>query len=252
MITYPLFERFESLHYLITEKDRTKPCVGSMALHTGEASDAIRHNRRAAVADTPFASMTIVLADQTHSDNVVCIEEAHTRGWRTLDDAVPHCDALISPLSHVALGILTADCVPILLFDPTQRIIAAVHAGWRGSQKRIVAKTVATMQRRYGSKPSDIVAAIGPSIRGCCYEVDHNVAKHFETIPNALQAKQNGKWMLDLSAVNRHQLLDAGLNPAHIDIAPVCTACDTEHFFSYRAEACSGRFLSLIARTSPS
>ena len=228
----------------------------SLALHTGEEASKIIQNRQA-VRDALGidAQYRIVLADQTHSDHIHVVTQAKTCGWQERKSAIASCDALVTAQKGVMLGILTADCVPVLLFDPKQEVVAAVHAGWKGTKANIVAKTVACMEAHFGCNPHDIIAAIGPSIGGCCYEVGEEVATHFSRIEGAYTKKENGKYLLNLKYINKYQLLKAGLLLKNIEQSEVCTACDSDRFFSYRKEqGCSGRFMSLIGMrpSSPS
>ncbi len=188
-----------------------------------------------------------VTASQTHSDHVHIVTKKESRGWRDMEDAVADCDALVTDQKGVMLCILTADCVPILLCDPVKKVVAAVHAGWRGTEAKIVAKTVGKMKEAFGCNPSDIVAGIGPAIGACCYEVGEDVAKHFRDRPDVLEEKEGGKYMLNLPLENRLQLMGAGVPQAQIDQSGICTACESDSYFSYRKEqGCSGRFMSLI------
>jgi YfiH family protein len=181
-------------------------------------------------------------------------------------------DASFTNSRGILLGIQTADCVPILLVDVKKRAVAAIHAGWRGTLARIAEKTVGEMRKQFGSKPADILAALGPSIGGCCYEVGTELVTEFTSQfadaedyfdeprtgeePNPLQ------WLnmmppghqpppknvrLDLRKANRSQLLAAGLRDANFFVSDLCTACHTDLFFSYRKErANSGRLLAVI------
>lgn len=181
-------------------------------------------------------------------------------------------DASLTDVPGLLLGVQTADCVPILVVDPRKRVVAAVHAGWRGSLARIAEKTVGQMRMRFGSRPSDILAALGPAIGGCCYEVGTEVVTKFTSQfadaeewfdelrtgdePNPLQ------WLnmmppghqpppknvrLDLRKANRAQLLAGGLSDKNIFVSDLCTACHTDLFFSYRKEVDrSGRLMSVI------
>ncbi|KYJ87611.1 peptidoglycan editing factor PgeF [Sulfurovum riftiae] len=247
------FYRFKNLSnepdcmHAVTKKDPNEPYALSLALHTGEALDEIVANRQKIIEELDLAEKTyFVVAEQTHSDNITVITQTGTKGWEALEDAVAESDALITDLPGVMLAILTADCVPILLFDRKKKVAAAVHAGWKGTRSQIVLKTVRKMVEVYGSDPADILAGIAPSIGICCYEVGEEVAKHFVDIPEALSQKGE-KYMLDLPAVNHYQLLKAGLLEQNIELSGVCTACEVESFFSYRKEeGCSGRFMSLI------
>jgi len=181
-------------------------------------------------------------------------------------------DASYTNASGTLLGVQTADCVPILLVDPKKRAVAAIHAGWRGTLARIAEKTVGEMRAHFGSKPSDLLAALGPAIGSCCYEVGTELVTEFTSQfadadeyfdeprtgeePNPLQ------WLsmmppghqppaknvhLDLRKANRSQLLAGGLREAHVFVSDLCTACHTDLLFSYRKEADrSGRLLSTI------
>ena len=247
------FYRFKNLSnepgcmHAVTKKDPNEPYALSLALHTGEALDEIVANRQKIISELDLSEKAyFVVADQTHSDHITVITEAATKGWEALENAVADSDALITDLPGVMLVILTADCVPILLYDRKKKVAAAVHAGWKGTRLQIVFKTVEKMVEEFGSDPADILAGIAPSIGKCCYEVGEDVAKHFFESPEALKRKGE-KYMLDLPAVNHHQLLEAGLQENNIELSGVCTACEVDSFFSYRKEqGCSGRFMSLI------
>ena len=247
------FYRFKNLSHepgcmhAVTKKDPNEPYALSLALHTGEALDEIVANRQKIISELDLSEKAyFVVANQTHSDNITVITEPETKGWEALENAVADSDALITDLPGVMLVILTADCVPILLYDRKKKVVAAVHAGWKGTRAQIVYKTVKKMEEVYGSDPSDILAGIAPSIGKCCYEVGEEVAKHFAEVPEALK-KKGKKYMLDLPAVNHYQLRKAGLEEANIELSGVCTACEVDSFFSYRKEqGCSGRFMSLI------
>jgi YfiH family protein len=218
-----------------------------MALHTGEPISQIIRNRRELVRALGVADRYhFVTAGQTHSDNVKVIEAKETRGWERLDDAIEDCDALITAKVGVILMILTADCVPLLLYDPVKKVVAAVHAGWKGTKAQIAAKTIETMQDRFGCDTSEIIVGIAPSIGVCCYEVGEDVASHFFGYAQELE-QIGAKYRLDLPGINRRQLLLAGIKEEHIEMSGICTACATDRYFSYRKEqGCSGRFMSLI------
>jgi YfiH family protein len=191
----------------------------------------------------------------------------------------PPCgDALVTDQPGILLSVLTADCVPLLLVDPARRAIAAVHAGWRGSLERIAEKTVSEMRRGFQSQPEELLAAIGPSIRSCCYEVGSEVVEAFcgrftgwegyfrqpppddgsralalkypliflSTRPPDRAPKGVAAARLDLVAVTRDQLQNAGLRSANIHVADYCTACRTDLFFSHRKEGKTGRMMAAI------
>ncbi len=181
-------------------------------------------------------------------------------------------DASTTNTPNLLLAVQTADCVPILLVDPKKRAVAAIHAGWRGTLVRITEKTVGRMRQEFGSKPSDLHAAMGPSIGQCCYEVGVELVTKFTALfadgheyfdeprtgdePNPIQwlnMKPPGHQPppknvhLDLRKANVSQLQSAGIRAANIYASDLCTACNTDLLFSYRREgALSGRLLSVI------
>jgi len=178
----------------------------------------------------------------------------------------PAGDALMTAEAGLLLTVRIADCLPVLLVDPKQRAVAAVHAGWRGALERVIEKAVGDMQLAFGSDPQQLLAVLGPSIHACCYEVGEEVveafdgrfappAPFFRTLPHRPEAatdrhailflsahppghapEQVPAAHLDLVAVAQHQLTSAGVAPSRISVADYCTACRTDLFFSHRKE----------------
>ena len=149
-------------------------------------------------------------------------------------------DALITDVAGAMVAVRTADCIPVLLVDTRLRAVAAVHAGWRGTVQRISALTVDAMISRFGSRPQDLTAAIGPGIGPCCYEVGEEVAAQFPE-----RADLQGRTRVDLPEANRRQLIAAGLSPERIYKAGLCTCCSGEEFYSWRREhSRSGRMIA--------
>ena len=245
--TFAHFKKSPSLLHAVTTKLHDHPHSFSLALHTGDPAQSIISNRNRLSTLLEYnGALHFIVANQTHSDNIKLITKKETRGWERLSDAIEDCDALITDLKGVVLNVLTADCVPVLLYDRQKEVIAAIHAGWKGTKAHIVSKTVQKMQEEYGCDPQDIIAGIAPSIGRCCYEVGQEVAEQFFDIPEGYTPKGE-KYMLDLPFINKQQLLEAGLQKEHIEMSDTCTACDVERFFSYRKEqGCSGRFMSMI------
>ena len=235
---------YSSLINLVSKKKQANSYSFSLALHTNENPKKILQNR--AIIQAQFPCMKFIVANQTHSSNIEVIKEVKTRGWDIQSSVIQDCDALITNKKGLMLTILTADCVPVLLFDPKQSVIGAVHAGWRGTEQGIVHKTILEMQKVFGSNPTDIVVGIAPSIGRCCYEVGEDVAKYFFE-DSASFSKKEDKFMLDLPYLNKMQLLKAGLLEQNIEMSNVCTSCAVDDYFSYRNEqGCSGRFMSMI------
>jgi len=245
--TFTHFKKSPSLLHAVTTKSNDLPYAFSLALHTGEDVDNIIANRnRLSSLLQSNEPLHYIVANQTHSDNITVITQQETKGWESLSDAIENCDALITDVKGVVLNVLTADCVPILLYDAQKEVVAAVHAGWKGTKAQIAYKTVQKMTQMYGSDPKEIIAGIAPSIGRCCYEVGKEVAEHFFDSPEGFTSKGE-KYMLDLPFINKEQLLAAGLLEENIEMSHTCTACNVERFFSYRKEqGCSGRFMSMI------
>jgi hypothetical protein len=147
-------------------------------------------------------------------------------------------DATITSRPGLAICIKTADCVPVLIVDKVRKVIAAVHAGWRGTASGISAKVIRLMQKQYGSVPQHILAAIGPSIGKCCYEVDSFAAEAFALLKGKedflFPKRTKNKWIVDLPAANRRQLLDCGIPEQNIELSGYCTMCHQNIFFSHR------------------
>ena len=236
--------KHQIITHLITQKDESQECGFSLALHTNENPKSILKNRGAIQKKLP--NREFIVANQTHSDNIKVITTPQEQGWSELSTAIENCDALITNQKGIMLTILTADCVPILLFDPKKEVVSAIHAGWNGTYKEILYKTIKKMQKEFDCNPKDIIAGVAPSIGRCCYEVGEDVAKHFFDDSSAFDTVGD-KYMLDLPYINQQQLLKAGLLLKNIELSNICTACEVENYFSYRKECgCSGRFMSMI------
>jgi YfiH family protein len=221
-------------------------------------------NRRRFQSALGVKSLKLIVLKQFHS--------AVVRAFRSAPAEPCQGDAAITSAAGLLLGIQTADCVPILVVDPKNRAVAAIHAGWRGTLARIVAKTVGQMQMQFSSKPSDLLAAIGPSIGLCCYEVGAELVTEFRSQfagasdwfdePSTGEEPNPLQWLnmmppghqpppkgvhLDLPKADRAQLLEAGLARENIFSSNLCTACHPSLFFSYRKQGfASGRLLSAI------
>lgn len=205
--------------------------------------------------DSGGSRKTICRLKQVHSDHVVEICEEDSEKYRKEE-----ADAMVTRLKGIALTIVTADCIPLLFCDPNKKIIAAAHAGWRGTSAKIAQQTVRKMIE-HGADTKDIYVALGPAIQKCCYEVDEKVYRaichsgenrhpresgdppYFEPVSG-----KKGHWRLNLPEVNRKQLMEMGVPKDHIWLSPDCTACLEDQFFSYRREGeKAGRQWSYIA-----
>jgi len=222
------------------------------AFHVGDDDGNVLINRDLACRALGINFRHLVAGRQVHGDEIRVVEECDKgRGALSEEDSLPYADALVTGQSGLPLSSYYADCVPIFLLDPVLRVAALAHAGWKGTVLRIGQKVVARMAAVYGTDPADCLAGVGPSIGPCCYEVDEPVICRFRESHLDCQefaaAVSPGKWKLNLWEANRFILLEAGLKPANIITAGICTACNNELFFSYRAQAGkAGRMASLI------
>ncbi|MEQ8704631.1 MAG: peptidoglycan editing factor PgeF [Phaeodactylibacter sp.] len=155
-------------------------------------------------------------------------------------------DAIITKEPGLLIGVTIADCTPVLVFDPKERAVAAIHAGWQGTAAQIVTHTLNRMEEAFGTHPEDCLAYIGTCITQPHYEVDERVAGR---LPKAhlKPGVKPGKWLADLKGANQAQLLDAGIPEAHIEVSPYCTWADNDHYFSHRRnEGTTGRMMAVI------
>jgi purine-nucleoside/S-methyl-5'-thioadenosine phosphorylase / adenosine deaminase len=186
----------------------------------------------------------IVTMRQVHGDNIV---EVQDRGLKEVGEA----DGMITAEKDIFLGVLTADCVPILFVAPKDKLVAAVHAGWRGTLTGIAEKAARLFTDQCHVSADEIEVALGPAIGSCCYEVKDDVAgplrKKWGDIAEASIQKRDGKTYLDLRILNRGVLARAGIPATNIDQVGPCTACSPNDFFSYRRERSeTGRQISFI------
>jgi hypothetical protein len=186
-------------------------------------------------------------ARQVHGSDVIEVERGGFAG---------HADGLVTSRPGLPLCISTADCLPIVLYDPRAGRLAGVHAGWRGTVQSVVTAAVRRLVEA-GSAAVDLVAAIGPSIGPCCYEVDAPVLERLEAAFSRgwrswILPKGPGKWMLDLWRANLDQLAAAGVGPERVDLLGLCTGCRPDLLFSYRRERGAGRLVAVAALPTPS
>ncbi|MBS1852129.1 MAG: peptidoglycan editing factor PgeF [Acidobacteria bacterium] len=262
------------VHGFSARSGGTSRVYGGNALNLGftqhDSRAAVERNRelflRKLSAKTGKKLWPIVTLRQVHSDLIHCVSG--------VPETTLTGDGLVTDTPQLLLAVQTADCLPVLLVDKKRKAVGVFHAGWRGTVKRIVEKGVGEMRRWFGSEPRNILAAIGPGVHNCCYEVGEEVRDHFETqfayaehlfhetketnqihekYPLLfLTARAPGhselpkKIWLDLVEANRRQLLAAGVAARNISASPLCTSCRNDLLFSYRKEqGVTGRLLGV-------
>jgi polyphenol oxidase len=222
----------------------------NLGFHVGDDDQLVLENRRRAARSVGLTLDDLVFCNQSHGREVALVGEEHRgRGALSRDDALDGVDALVTTTPGVGLVVMVADCVPIVLYDPAAHVLATVHAGWRGTVRRVAEATVTTMAS-LGSRPADVLAAIGPAIEADRYQVGDEVADAardaFGPAADAVvRPDGTGSWLFDLWAANRHTLLESGLRPEHVVTSAEGTG--GERFFSDRAERPCGRFAAIAA-----
>ncbi len=247
----------------------------NLGLTADDDAELVAANRRLlAGAVTGDADTPIVNVHQVHSNRVVRV------GREQVGHAPQKADGLMTDEPGMLIGILTADCIPVLVADRKRRAVAAFHAGWRGTVSRIVEAGIGRMRMEFGSRPEDLMTAIGPGVGQCCYAVGEEVLARFESqfsygrelfveidetdpvrrkyAAMFLNQRAPGhgieppRLQLDLIEANRRQLLDAGLGARAIKIVAGCTNCEPEVFFSHRAsKGKAGRMMSVVGVRAP-
>jgi YfiH family protein len=211
----------------------------NLSARVGDDATAVQYNWQR-VAAAVGGALRFVTMFQVHGADIASVDDPAS--------PVGAADAMVSRASSVALCVLTADCVPLLLVAPGHRVVAAVHAGWRGTLAGVAVRTLRRLHEHYGIAPDAVRAALGPAIGACCYEVDASIADALEqqwgTLRQVIRrgsAADAAKARVDLRGVNRAQLAAAGMRPDTIvDVGP-CTRCAATEYFSYRGAALRGR-----------
>ena len=224
----------------------------NLGLHTGDNKDHVFENRKLFATAVGIDPLAVVTAQQVHEDTIAIVT-FNGSGRGTAKDycrIFTSTDALITAEPNIPLMLFFADCVPVLFYDPVKRIVAISHAGWKGTVSRIAAKTLVKMQTEFNVNPGDVRIGIAPSIGQCCYEVDEDVVdKLRQEFGNWSEfvTVRGERWLLDLWEVNRQQLLDVGASAENIVISSICTSCNNQLYYSYRAEhGITGRLGAVI------
>ena len=218
--------------------------------YCGDDPQAIAQNREALCQLLGVDDDRLLMPHQVHLTEVVKVDEAFLRlSADERQQRFEGVDALMTDVSRVCIGVSTADCIPVLLYDPVHHAVCAIHAGWRGTVQRIVEVAVDKMTKAYGSQPQDLKVQIGPGISLDSFEVGDEVYEAFTDAGYPMQqiSQKQGKWHIDLTKCCRLQLEATGIKPENIEESGICTYDDVEDFFSARRlGTASGRILTGI------
>lgn len=225
--------------------------------YCGDSEKAIKRNREALCQLLDIEDCRLLMPHQVHLAEIAVVDrEMMSLSAEERQQRLDGIDALMTNEAGVCIGVSTADCIPVLLYDPKRRASCAIHAGWRGTVQRIAEKAVGRMTETYGTNPKDIIAQIGPGIHLESFEVGEEVYEAFEKagFPMEQISKRYEKWHIDLPECNRLQLVAAGIPEAQIAVSPVCTFQQSDTFFSARRLSIhSGRiFTGILLQESES
>lgn len=221
----------------------TSACGGNSHVHikglnlgfrVQDQPEDVLSNYRLVANDFDFSLNRTVLAKQTHTDHIRNVTEEDCGKGLTKCSDIEDTDGLITDCPNIILVVFSADCIPILLSDPTNGVVAAIHSGWRGSVQNIGGKAVQKMAADYHCDPKNIHAAIGPSIGPCCFEIGAEIVGQFQ--PAFVRDEHNGKFHVDLKEMVSKQLQKEGVSENNIDISQECTMCKAGKYYSYRAQ----------------
>ena len=243
-LTFPLLEKTGLVRHLFSTRmgGVSRGIYSSMNLSfsRGDNKENVDENFRRIAQVLDSTPEHIVCSRQTHTTNVRKVTEEDLGKGVVRETDYDDVDGLITNVPGIILATFYADCVPLYFVDVKKRAIGLSHSGWRGTVNRMGQATLQAMKRAYGTEPSDVMAAIGPSICQDCYEVGEEVADAFrKSFPNEWEylirkGKEEGKYQLDLQETNRRILLAAGVLPENIAVTDICTCCNSELLFSHR------------------
>jgi YfiH family protein len=220
----------------------------NLAFHVGDEENCVRENRIRLAAALGYEASTLVAAQQVHGASAHIVS-ARDAGRGALDgaSALPGTDALIVAEPKVPVMILVADCAPVLLVDSKRKVLAVVHAGWRGAVAKIASRTLLTMAREFGTRAGEVLCGIGPCLCLNCLEVGDEVAAQVASTRAVVRRRDWRKPHLDLRALIRDDLIENGVLAARIETMNHCPRCDMSTFFSHRGQnGRAGRF-ALVA-----
>lgn len=236
IIQSTLLNPFNNLSHCFTTKK-----TGNLAFHVNDDPLLVNTNHKKLSKLLNYNKHSLIHMKQIHSSDV------HIVNNHDNFENAQKCDAIITNKKNTPLMVMVADCSPILFYDKINHVIAVAHAGRQGAFKNIIKNTLDAMKNNYNSKVENIYVSIGASIGVCCYEVGSEIYDEASKLQLKYSIKErNDSYYLDISSILKNQLLDYGVLPQQIEISKECTCCSSDKYFSYRADAKSGRFCGLI------
>jgi YfiH family protein len=216
-----------------------KPFDGlNLGLHVGDNPEFVRTNRRIIAEALGVNADRFTCAEQVHGSSVAIVDEQTAgRGSESFSDAIGGVDSLITAHPDIPLALFFADCVPVVVAEPFRKVVSVIHAGWRGIFAGIIEKSVRKMAEFAGAGTENMLAFIGPSIGSCCFQVDNDLSERFK---QRFKLHDTAMWLsadnhIDLQELARLQLADCGIEKIRVSLMNLCTSCNNNKLFSYRA-----------------
>jgi purine-nucleoside/S-methyl-5'-thioadenosine phosphorylase / adenosine deaminase len=248
--TITQFEKFPAIKHAFSTRYNGISSLPFQSLNLGyfekDTKENVDKNRELFFKTLSLTQYTLVSPIRTHSDVSVELENGEL-------PPELHADALFTRQPGLILSIQTADCFPVIFYEPYSEVIGIVHVGWKGLLNRICQKTITAVCTQYNAKPKNIIVGIGPGIQQCCYTIKEDVLEQFEKEFSFIDkcVKQNyGSIQFDLLHVLLFQLWELRISHININWIKLCTYCNARHFFSYRREGSTGRLMTVICKTS--
>ncbi len=223
-------------HFFTTRKggvSKTPYDELNIAFHVGDKRENVVKNHKLLASYFGYDYKKLVFMNQVHSNKVIVVDEDFY--------GIPSCDALVTNQKNTPLMVMSADCSGILYYDENKKVIAAAHIGRKGAFSNINKNVIETMKKRFDSNPKDIKVAVSPNIKKCCYEVGKEITKEAYELGYDFAIKEG---FLDIDSIIQYQLEQSGIK--EYEFTDICTRCNSDRFFSYRAEKITGRFASVI------
>ncbi len=213
----------------------------NLGLHVADDALSVRKNRERVLSLFGCGEKQLISVQQTHTKNIRIVTAADGgRGAFDYESGFPETDGLLTADQHVLLSTFYADCLPIVAFHPGKGVLGMAHSGWKGTYENIGGALVALMVSAYGISPAELWLATGAGIGPCCYRVEKDFyvafAARYQKAETWFLPHGEGGYFFDNGLAARTLLLEAGVKASHIDVLPICTACDREEFFSYRRD----------------
>ncbi len=244
VIKYNIFNDYEDMYHGFSTRiggvSKEHLSTLNLSFSRGDDVENVKINHERFAKAVGYSTESLVFSDQVHNSNIRCVTADDIGKGYNRESDITDTDGLLTNQKGITLMTFYADCVPNYFYDPVKKVVGLAHSGWKGTVRRIGSAMIELMNKTYGSNPSDIICAIGPSICRDCYEVSKDVYEEFESVydKNRMNSvfthKKNNKYQLDLQLACKYNLIDAGVLPENIALPDLCTCCNKNLLYSHR------------------